>query len=436
MAISNDSHQHFLDGLMHFLHECPTSWHTTAHLRELFISHGFLELNEKDAWQLQPGGRYILERDGTFAACILPKNNPTHATILGSHSDSPALKLKPNAEFKRDNMIMLGTEIYGSPLLSSWLNRDLGIAGRICYANADGSIHEALVNIQDSPVVIPQLAIHLDRGVNDQGLLLNKQEHLSALAMVATHDSNKPYLLSLLQEQVPFASLISHDLMLYPLQQPAYLGKNKESIAGYRLDNLCSAYASAIAILHQSEPSDHAIKLLVCWDHEEIGSETATGAASPFLPHLLERLLLGMDHGRETYLRVLSQSFCISVDLAHAVHPNYMEKHEPNHRPYLNHGIVLKINAQQRYATSAQTAAKLIHIANGQQIPIQTFVVRSDMPCGSTIGPITATLAGIPTVDIGIPQLSMHSARELVGTADCVYLFQLLREALSCCSPS
>jgi aspartyl aminopeptidase len=425
------AHKAYLNGLMGFLHHSSTAWHATKTLKKLFRQYGFVEIHESDAWHLQPGGRYIICRGGsTFAACVLPTDEPRYATILGSHSDSPALKIKPQAQFRRGNMVMLGTEIYGSPLLSSWLNRDLGIAGKIYYIKNDGSEGHSLVDIRHTPLVIPQLAIHLDRGVNEQGLLLNKQEHMAAMATTASADSDGNYLLELLQRHISFHTLLSHDLMLYPLEPPAYLGLHKEMIAGYRLDNLCSAYASALALIHECQPSPHGIKLMACWDNEEIGSETAGGAASPFLPHTLERMLLSCGYTREAYLRILSQSTCVSIDLAHAAHPNYMEKHDPQHRPLLNQGVVLKINAQQRYATTAQTAAKLMSLAHHSHIPIQPFVTRSDMPCGSTIGPITAALTGIPTVDIGIPQLSMHSARELVGTTDCIYLLRLLQECL------
>lgn len=425
----------YLDHFLTFLNASPTAWHATLQLEKLCQENGFEQLLEGEKWHLQPGGRYFACRHGsTFAAFVVPLSRPLSAHIVAAHSDSPGLKLKPQAEYRRGNMVMLGTEIYGSPLLTSWLNRDLGIAGQIAYLQKDGTVGQALVNLKNRPLVIPQLAIHLDRNVNEQGPLLNKQEHLTVLAALSDTEldgERSSYLEMMLQEEIPFETLLAHDLFLYPLQPPSYMGRDQEMIAGYRLDNLCSAYAAAQALMHTPQADTDKIKLVVCWNHEETGSETAEGAASPFLPNLLERILLALNEDREAYLRLLAMSTCISVDLGHALHPNYMEKHDPYHRPLLNHGIILKINAQQRYASNAMTSAAVAALCAKKGIPLQWFVVRSDMPCGSTIGPITAALTGIPTVDIGIPQLSMHSCRELVGAHDCVMLFKFLHEALS-----
>lgn len=428
MSSKNSAPQDLID----FINRAPTAWHAVdraiLHLEE----KGFQKLEESEKWSLLPGGRYFTCRnDSSIAAFIMPINEPTAASIVGSHTDSPSLKLKPHAEYRQGNMVMVGVEVYGSPLLNSWLNRDLGIAGRVVYS-FQGEIFESLVNIDSAPLMIPQLAIHLDRTINEQGLLLNKQQHLAALAATCDGDESTSYLEKLLEKHLPsHDALLAHDLFLYPLEKSSFIGNEGEMIAGYRLDNLCSTYGSIKALLKESAPLKNKIKLCIAWDHEEIGSESAEGAASPFLPHLLERIMLATGKGRESFLRLLASSVCLSVDSGHALNPNYVHRHEPNHQPLLNKGIILKINALKRYATDARTGALVAELCRKENLPLQRFVVRTDMPCGSTIGPITAALTGIPTVDIGMPQLSMHSCREIVGTKDYLSLEMLIACFLS-----
>jgi aspartyl aminopeptidase len=374
-------------------------------------------LDESFPWELKPGGRYVVIRNGsTLAAFILPTHAIERAQIVASHTDSPSFKLKPNPEFLKEDMLLLGTEIYGGPLLSSWLNRDLGIAGRVVYQDAHRKILEGLVDLRSHPVVIPQLAIHLDRQVNENGLILNKQEHLAALASL---DGKEGFLNSLIKEQIPaLKKLISHDLFLYPLEPASFIGKNHEMIASYRIDSLASVHAIFKALLTQMKPSKHYLKMAIFWNHEEIGSETAQGASSPFLSHLLERIALSIGMDRESYLCLLHRSLCLSVDLAHALHPNYPDKHEPRHKIFMNKGIVIKFNAQNRYASDGRTAGLIAHLCDHIKLPYQEFVSRNDIPSGSTIGPLNAYRTGIPTVDIGMAQLSMHSSRELMGCQD------------------
>lgn len=416
-----------LEELRDFINRSPTAWHATAYLKQQLLAHDFIELAPSEKWELKPNGRYFSVCHGsTLAAFILPNDSPTSACILGTHTDSPALKLKPQPEYMQDNMIMFGVEVYGGPLLNSWLNRDLGLAGRIFHADKNGILQESLVQIIDSPLVIPQLAIHLDRQIHDKGLLLNKENHLAAIASLKAENDTNEYLEDLLRQQVSFEKLLGHDLFLYPLEFPQYIGSDQQMLAGYRLDNLCSVHAALKAMTSSQRKRENELKLAVFWDNEETGSQSAQGAESPFLPHLLERILLGLQLQREDYLQLLSQSYCISIDLAHAMHPNYSDKHEKHHRPLLNKGITLKFNAQQRYATDGATAARIVNLCEKFELPLQKFVMRNDMPCGSTIGPITSTLTGIQTVDIGIPQLSMHSCRELIGCQDHVDMCNLL----------
>jgi aspartyl aminopeptidase len=416
-----------LEDLRDFIDRSPTAWHAVANLKRRLLEHHFTELSPGESWVLEPGGKYLTACNGsTLAAFILPKSAPTSACILGTHTDSPALKLKPHCEYTQDGMVMFGVEVYGSPLLNSWLNRDLGLAGRIFYIDKRNHLQETLVQIDDSPFVIPQLAIHLDREINEKGLLLNKENHLSVLACVAAKPIPGGYLEKLLCKQASFEKLIGHDLFLYPLTPTHYVGPEQQMLAGYRLDNLCSVHAALTAITTGQNSNPKQIKAALFWDNEETGSQSAQGSESPFLPHLLERILFALHMNRESYLRLLSQSLCVSIDLAHAIHPNYPEKHQKQHSPILNNGITLKFNSQQRYATSGQTGAHISHFCHKLELPLQKFSMRNDMPCGTTIGPITAALTGIPTVDIGIPQLSMHSCRELIGCQDHVDMCKLL----------
>lgn len=425
--------QAIITELLNFLNSSPTAFHAVDWIKKQLTKAQFRELHEQEKWSLNPGGKYFTIRNGTsVSAFIVPLNDLKKAKIIGSHTDSPGLKIKPNGEFRRENMSMLSVEVYGSPLLSSWLNRDLGIAGKVYYVDRQGSKKETLVMIDDKPVVIPQLAVHLDRSVNENGLLLNKQEHLSALAGV---DLEGSFLYKALKERIQdIAGLIGYDLYLYPLESARKNGENGETISAYRIDSLCSVHAGLNALLEESRQessSSEDLKLVIFWDNEEVGSLTAQGASSPFLPHLLERITLGLKKSREEYLTTIASSFCVSVDLAHAIHPNHLEKFDPMHRPLINRGIVIKSNAQARYATTAATASQVIELCIKENIPFQHFVSRNDMPCGTTIGPLQAGLTGIATVDIGSPQLSMHSAREIAGTQDHLHMCKLLKAFFS-----
>lgn len=416
--------------LLSFLDQSPTAWHAVEQVKLRLLAQGFTELSEDEKWSLQKGKKYFTIRNGSsLCAFITPSKHLQKACLIASHTDSPALKLKPKGEYQKENMLMLGVEVYGAPLLTSWLNRDLGIAGRIVYLDGKEQIKKTLVSFSEHPLVIPQLAIHLDRKVNEEGLLLNKQDHLSALAALDPQiDGKGSYIERLIKQKISFKELLSFDLFLFPLEQARLVGYQKEMLSSYRLDSLGSVHAITSALL-ATQASPHTLQMGIFWDHEEIGSSTASGAASPFLSHTLERICIANGMDREEYLRLLSHALCVSVDLAHALHPNYPERHDPRHQPLLSKGIIVKSNAQQRYATDASTAAFIALIAHNQNLSLQPFVSRSDIPCGSTIGPIHATLTGMPTVDIGYPQLSMHSSRELIACQDHIEMSQFLKHA-------
>jgi aspartyl aminopeptidase len=402
----------FLD----FLNLSPTAWQAVEQCSKKLKAQGFEELAESSPWDLQPGGRYFTIRGGaSIAAWIQPEGVTDKCIIAAAHTDSPSLKLKPHCEHVREGLTMLGVEVYGGPLLNSWLNRDLGIAGQISFVDSSGSVRTESIVIDDAPVTIPQLAIHLDREVTSQGLKLNKQDHLNAVAGLA---GDKLFLEKVLGGK----KLLAHDLFLYPLEKARLMG---DLVASYRIDNLSSTFCCLEGLAEQ-DPSPSTLKVFFSWDHEEIGSGTDRGASSPFAMHTLERIV-----GREHLLRIIPSSLSLSCDSAHAVHPNYIERHEVSHRPRLGKGPVIKWNSQRRYATDAHTAGTISKVAEDHNLPLQQFVVRSDIACGSTIGPLHSTATGIPTVDIGIPQLSMHGARELAALKDIDTLSHLIKSTFS-----
>ena len=394
--------------LLAFLRDSPTPFHAVHEATRRLSAVGFRALDETASWaNLAPGGYYVTSSETNLIAFVLP--GPAQRTsfqIVGAHTDSPNLRLKPHAEFAAEGYAQLGVEIYGGVLLNSWLDRDLGIAGRILAR--DGT--SKLVKIAKPLLRIPQLAIHLDREVNDKGLVLNRQEHLAPIYGLAGGRGMLAHVAEAAAVEVD--QIAGVDLMLFDLAAPTLGGAQNEFVFSARLDNLAMCHAATTALAQVKSPS--AISVIALFDHEEVGSASAAGAGSAVLPRILERLA----GEREAFLRACARSTCVSADMAHAVHPNYASKHEPRHKPQLNGGPVIKTNTQQRYATTAETAAMFAALCAEEDVPVQHYVVRTDMPCGSTIGPITATLLGIATVDVGNPMLSMHSARELGGAKD------------------
>lgn len=415
-----------LDDLCHFLDSAPTAWHATAQIGNRLASHDFTPLDEEEKWKLEKGGSYFVVRGGSLCAFTLPEKAPRSATILASHVDSPALKIKPHPEVQKENMTLFGVEIYGAPLLSSWLNRDLAIAGRVVTANRKGGLEEHLVFLQDTPVFIPQLALHLDRDVHEKGLLLNKQEHLFPIITLQNGKKQKNTLELLLRRHLAFHKMVSFDLMLVSAEKSRYMGSEGEMLASSRLDNLSSAHASLAALALCKKPKHETIQMAVFYDHEEIGSRSPEGAASPFLEDVLKRVAKFYKMDEEELLCLERRSLCVSLDVAHGLNPNYANKYDPNHSPLLGKGVVLKYNADLKYATSALSSAHLIQLAEKLDLPLQTFASRNDIPSGSTVGPLIAQGLGIPVVDIGCPLLSMHSSREAIACQDYLDLTTLL----------
>jgi aspartyl aminopeptidase len=424
-----------LADLLAFLGESPTPFHAVASTSTRLAAAGFKAIAETDDWSNLAPGRYVFVHGGSsLLAFAIPEERAIAGfRLVGAHTDSPNLRLKPNPEYKKEGYAQLGVEVYGGALLNSWLDRDLSLAGRV-FVRTGEKVEAKLVRFTKPMLRVAQLAIHLDRDVNDKGVSLNKQEHLAPIFGLAREGAKE--LADLLAEQAKVAkeSIVGSDLMLYDVVPPTTGGRDDELIFSGRLDNLASCHA-AIRALIDTPAQSGLVPIAALFDHEEVGSETAYGAQSGFLPRALERIVLGRGGSREDYHRALAGSLCVSADMAHAVHPNYESRHEARHKPVLNGGPVIKVNAQQRYATSGATAALFRGLCAKAEVPVQHYAHRTDLPCGSTIGPIASTLLGIRTVDVGNAMLSMHSARELGGAKDPASMTRVLGLFYACPDP-
>jgi aspartyl aminopeptidase len=407
--------------LMGFIARSPTPFHVVENACKLLKTAAYTE-QKLDDTPCQ-GGQYYVRRNAS-SLIVVSLNAPLEQgfSLVGAHTDSPCLKLKPDAAYEKQGYLQLGVEVYGGALLAPWFDRDLSLAGRLTAIDKNGKLLNRLVDFQRPIGTVPSLAIHLNREVNEKNEI-NRQNHLPPiLGFIGEEPDLQNLLLKQLAEQCPgevFDSVLAFELSLYDTQAPAIIGLQQDLIASARLDNLLSSYIGLRAMLAQKQQRNC---VLVLSDHEEVGSASAAGAGGPFLESVLRQIC-----GSEaTYRKALDKSLLVSVDNAHAVHPNYVDRHEPKHQPRINGGPVIKINHNQRYATNSETQAFFAHLCQKQGVPYQTYVVRSDMGCGSTIGPITATELGVRTVDVGAPQLAMHSIRELAGVADCSYLLEAL----------
>ncbi|ONM45273.1 M18 family aminopeptidase [Halopseudomonas pachastrellae] len=416
-----------LQDLADFIAASPTPFHATATLRARLLAAGFTALDERSDWQLEAGGRYLVTRnDSSLIAFQLGAEGALSKRglrLIGAHTDSPCLRVKPQPEKDQQGLWQLGVEIYGGALLAPWFDRDLSLAGRVTFRNADGALDSRLIDFQRPVAVVPNLAIHLNRGVND-GLAINPQTDMPPI-LAHSLDGGRD-LRALLASQLASehadcegAQVLDYELSFYDTQRPAQLGLDGDFFSAARLDNLLSCHAGLSALL---DSDGEQPCLLVCTDHEEIGSSSCCGADGPFLEDVLRRLI--SDDAER--IQVIQRSLLVSADNAHAVHPNFAMKHDENHGPQLNAGPVIKINNNQRYATNSETAAFFRDLCARTDVPVQAFVVRSDMGCGSTIGPITASRLGVRTVDIGAPTFAMHSIRELAGSRDPGYLISVL----------
>lgn len=405
-----------IEDCMSLLDASPSPFHAVAECSTRLTASGASELSLGDEWDSSSvdGFRFV-RRDGALLAWKAP-TTPAPAPdmlLVGAHTDSPCFKLKPNPDVQHHGWRQLAVEVYGGILNNSWLDRDLGLAGRV----VDDAGETTLVRT-DAIARIPQLAIHLDRGVND-GLRLDPQTHLMPIWSV---DPVGESVVEHLQRLSGFDSIAWWDISLFDTQPAARLGSARELLASGRLDNLVSCWAAAAALSATSYTDQ--LQMIVLNDHEEVGSASTTGAGGPMLEQVLTRIVAARGGSSADLARALSRSMCISADNAHALHPNYPDRHDHGHAPQVNKGPAIKLNVNQRYATSSITAQRYAAICERAGLRTQVFSSKNNIPCGSTIGPITATRLGIDTIDIGVPQLSMHSARELCGVDDPVTLAQ------------
>ncbi|MBD9417269.1 M18 family aminopeptidase [Pseudomonas sp. PDM16] len=412
-------------GLIEFLKASPTPFHATRSLTQRLQAAGYKALDEREPWHTEPGGRYYVTRnDSSTIAFRLGHRAPLDGglRLVGAHTDSPCLRVKPQPELQRQGFFQLGVEVYGGALLAPWFDRDLSLAGRVTFREG-GKVQSQLVDFEQPIAVIPNLAIHLNREAN-QGWPINQQNELPPILAQLSGEERADFRALLAdrlasEHGIAADAVLDYELSFYDTQSAAVIGLNQDFIAGARLDNLLSCYAGLQALL-ESEGDESCV--LVCTDHEEIGSCSACGADGPFLEQVLRRVLPEGD----AFVRTIQKSLLISADNAHGVHPNYADKHDANHGPKLNAGPVIKVNSNQRYATNSETAGFFRHLCLAEEVPVQSFVVRSDMGCGSTIGPITASQLGVRTVDIGLPTFAMHSIRELAGSHDLTHLVKVL----------
>ncbi len=441
------------------LEASPSPYHAVERASALLDEGGFQAVDHQSTLP-SDAGRYYLVVGGAMVAWVQGQAGTTGSgkavssktasdgtapafNIVGAHTDSPNLRVRAHADVVSGGWDQIGVETYGGLLLNSWLDRDLALAGRVSVL-ADGTAREVLVRDHSPILRIPQLAIHLDRDIRDKGLKLNAQTQMNPLWAIHTDDpaegvasvgsddggsATPSAFLSYLSDlaDVQPDQVLSWDLMAYDTHAPALVGRDLDMIASARIDNLFSVFCGVRALLAVSGAATGATPVLALYDHEEVGSTSSTGASGAFLGAILERISAAQGFERAEHLVALSNSFVVSADGAHATNPNYVDKHEPNHHIAMNAGIVIKRNANQRYATDATSEARFRAICGQHDIPLQTYIHRNDLPCGSTIGPITSGELAVSTVDIGAPQLAMHSIRELAGASDARFLTQVLQ---------
>jgi len=405
--------------LLDLIDASPSPWHAVATLASRLDAAGFVRLDEAARWNLAPGGRYYAIRAGASLIAFIPGSGALPETgirLVGAHTDSPGLRLKPKAAHVADGLTRLGVEVYGGPILATFADRDLGLAGRVSL-RASGGHETRLVRFEQGFARLPNLAIHMNREVNEQGLKFNKQTELPLLTGLATDDPARDFRARIAERlDCPADDILGWEFNVHDTQPGAFWGADEAFIASRQLDNLASCHAALCALLATDAPAATCIAAFL--DHEEVGSTSAAGADGRFIEDVIERLSAARDLDVEDRRRALARSFFVSADMAHAWHPNFPAAYEPNHRVMVNGGPVIKVNANQRYATGVDGAARFIASCERAGVPWQQYAHRTDLGCGSTIGPLVAARLGMLAVDVGAPMWAMHSARESAGTLD------------------
>lgn len=420
--------------LLDFIDNSPSPWHAVASIETAIQAFQFVRLDETGQWQLRAGGRYYVVRDdSSIVMFVLGHKTPAESgfKIVGAHTDSPGLRIRPNAAISGHDMVRLGVEIYGGPILATFTDRDLSLAGRISFIDGQGCLSYRRIRFNRPLLRLPNLAIHMNRGVNEDGLKLHKHNELPLLlGQLAGEQLPQSYFLKLLEQEsgIGAEQILSWDLAVYDTQKGAFWGANQEFYANSQIDNLASCHAALQALLDDTVLAN-AGSTLVCafFDHEEIGSESHIGAAGSFLTDVLQRISLTTSSQREDAARALAHSFLISADMAHAYHPNFPSAYDADHKVLVNQGPVIKSNANRRYSSDSISIAHFIRWCKEADVPFQRYSHRSDLPCGSTIGPIASAKLGIRSVDVGCPMWAMHSIRESAGVKDHESMIKVLR---------
>ncbi len=426
MSLEKQQAQELID----FIHRSPSTYHAVNNVREELTEAGFQELDLREEWTINKGGKYFTGKNGSaiFAFTIGEGEIEEEGfQLVCAHSDAPGFKIKPNPEITVEgNYIKLNTEVYGAPILSTWMDRPLSIAGRVCVQSNDPLNPEHLYVKIDRPLmVIPNLAIHLNREVNE-GVALNKQKDMLPLLSMITNEMEKENcLINLIAAELKIdaQSIVDFDVTLFEVEKGTIFGLNEEFISSPKLDDLAMAHAGLKALLASS--TTKKTQVLAIFDNEEVGSVTKQGAGSPVLRHLLQRIVYKLGKNMEQFHRAIYNSFMISADMAHAVHPNISEKHDPTNRPFINKGPVIKIHANNKYTTDGDSGTVFETLCKNADVPYQKFVNRSDLVGGSTLGNVSTGQIDIRTVDIGNPMFAMHSVRETGGVKDNAYIKQV-----------
>jgi len=430
MTISKAAKKQAQD-LLHYIDASPSPWHAVSTTAAKLEAHGFQALIENEAWQLKKNGRYYVTRDdASIIAFILgSKSIPESGfRIVGAHTDSPGLRLKPKAAYAKQGVAQLGVEVYGGPILATFTDRDLSLAGRVNLSTKSGFTTQ-YIHLTSSVVRLPNLAIHMNREVNSKGLHLDKQTQLPLIFGYAADSAEAGKQINSVIAEALNAKpedILNWDLNVYDMQQGGLWGSDEEFFANSQLDNLASCHSALEALVVTEKPE--ATCMCAFFDHEEVGSESATGADGSFIRDVMQRIFHHYETNAEDQIRSITNSFLISADMAHAFHPNHPSAYEPEHHASVNQGPVIKINANQRYTTTANTAARFIQLCKKAGVPYQEYSHRTDLGCGSTIGPMIAAQLGMPTVDVGNPMWAMHSIRESAGVLDHGYMIDVLKQ--------
>lgn len=416
--------------LLSFIDASPSPWHAVYSIEQRLLAQGFTQLHEAERWKLETDGHYYVVRGGSsIIAFKLGQKSLAESgfRMIGAHTDSPGLRLKTHAAHKSDGLVRLGVEIYGGPILATFTDRDLSLAGRVNIRTANG-FDTRLIKFEQPLVRLPNLAIHMNREVNEQGLKLNKQTELPLLFGLAheklsAREQFLEHLASALG--VRATEIMTYELNVFDTQKGSFWGAEQEFIANSQLDNLASCHAALTALLATDKPAATAI--CAFFDHEEVGSESAAGAGGSFAADVIDRLSLCLDLDEEAQHCAAARSFFVSADMAHAFQPNFPHAYEPNHHVMVNAGPVIKTNSNQRYSTNADTAARFMALCESAGVPFQHYTHRTDLGCGSTIGPIVASRLGVASVDVGSPMWAMHSLRESAGVQDVGYMVAAMK---------